>query len=165
MNWLVFITEMKSVYSAVRTGSLNKAVCSSFLKGYYLNLWIANKGLCTEWQEASTTTKIHADGSITERDRKRMELNPYDEHKIGTFVLVIMEENRGYEIPYCFEHTPDGMCPFVVWTLQSSTNYRGFLDRNHQPWPSAGHHLSNSCCQASDMTFAQAYHNRKTTEI
>jgi hypothetical protein len=25
---LVFITEMKSVYSAVRTGSLNKAVCA-----------------------------------------------------------------------------------------------------------------------------------------
>jgi hypothetical protein len=30
---LVFITEMKSVYSAVRTGSLNKAVCASYLKG------------------------------------------------------------------------------------------------------------------------------------
>jgi len=29
INWLVFITEMKSVYSAVRTGSLNKAVCAS----------------------------------------------------------------------------------------------------------------------------------------
>ena len=28
-----FITEMKSVYSAVRTGSLNKAVCASYLKG------------------------------------------------------------------------------------------------------------------------------------
>jgi hypothetical protein len=28
INRLVFITEMKSVYSAVRTGSLNKAVCS-----------------------------------------------------------------------------------------------------------------------------------------
>ena len=28
INWLVFITEMKSAYSAVRTGSLNKAVCS-----------------------------------------------------------------------------------------------------------------------------------------
>jgi hypothetical protein len=27
INWLVFITEMKSVYCAVRTGSLNKAVC------------------------------------------------------------------------------------------------------------------------------------------
>jgi len=26
INWLVFITEMKSVYSAVRTGSLNKAL-------------------------------------------------------------------------------------------------------------------------------------------
>ena len=30
INWLVFITEMKSVYCAVRTGSLNKAVCVSF---------------------------------------------------------------------------------------------------------------------------------------
>ena len=27
------MTEMKSVYSAVRTGSLNKAVCASSLKG------------------------------------------------------------------------------------------------------------------------------------
>ena len=33
VNWLVFITEMKSVYSAVRTGSLNKAVCASPVKG------------------------------------------------------------------------------------------------------------------------------------
>jgi len=29
---LVFITEMKSVYSAVRTGSLNKAVCALSFK-------------------------------------------------------------------------------------------------------------------------------------
>jgi hypothetical protein len=34
INWLVFITEMKSVYSAVQTGSLNNAVCASSLKGY-----------------------------------------------------------------------------------------------------------------------------------
>ena len=33
INWLVFITEMKSVYCAVRLGSLNKAVCASSLKG------------------------------------------------------------------------------------------------------------------------------------
>ena len=33
INWLVFITEMKSVYSAVRTGPLNKAVWHSSLKG------------------------------------------------------------------------------------------------------------------------------------
>ena len=33
INWLVFITEMKSAYSAVRTGSLNKAVWASSLKG------------------------------------------------------------------------------------------------------------------------------------
>ena len=36
ISWLVFITEMKSVYSAVRTGSLNKAVCASYLKGQRL---------------------------------------------------------------------------------------------------------------------------------
>ena len=33
INWLVFITQMKSVYSAVRTGALNKAVCASYLYG------------------------------------------------------------------------------------------------------------------------------------
>jgi hypothetical protein len=33
INRLVFITEMKSVYSSVRTGSLKKEVCSSSLKG------------------------------------------------------------------------------------------------------------------------------------
>jgi len=30
INWLFFVTEMKSVYSAVGTGSLNKAVCASY---------------------------------------------------------------------------------------------------------------------------------------
>ena len=32
INWLVCITEKKGVYCAVRTGSLNKAVCASSLK-------------------------------------------------------------------------------------------------------------------------------------
>ena len=35
IKWLVFITEMKSVYCAVRTGSLTKTVCASYLKGKY----------------------------------------------------------------------------------------------------------------------------------
>jgi hypothetical protein len=30
---LVFVTEMESAYCAVRTGSLNKAVCASVFKG------------------------------------------------------------------------------------------------------------------------------------
>ena len=38
INWLVFITEMKSVYCVVRTGSLNKAVCASYLKGKSLKI-------------------------------------------------------------------------------------------------------------------------------
>jgi len=33
INSLVFITEMKSIYCAVQTGSLNKAVCASSLEG------------------------------------------------------------------------------------------------------------------------------------
>ena len=32
INWLVFITEIKSVYCVVQTRSLNKAVCASSLK-------------------------------------------------------------------------------------------------------------------------------------
>jgi hypothetical protein len=36
INWFVFITEMESVYCAVRIGSLNKAVCASSLKGWHL---------------------------------------------------------------------------------------------------------------------------------
>jgi hypothetical protein len=38
INWLVFITEIKSVYSAVRSGSLNKAVCASSFKGLKLDI-------------------------------------------------------------------------------------------------------------------------------
>jgi len=39
INLLVFITQMKSVYSAVRTGSLNKAVCASsfYPTGYVMH--------------------------------------------------------------------------------------------------------------------------------
>ena len=39
INWLVFITEMKSVYCAVRTGSLNKVVCAFVLKGLITEIW------------------------------------------------------------------------------------------------------------------------------
>jgi hypothetical protein len=46
INWLVFVTEMKSVYSAVRTGSFNKAVCASSLKGYHSK--IVQFFLCVE---------------------------------------------------------------------------------------------------------------------
>ena len=33
INWLVFITEMKNVYCAARTGILNTTVCGSSVKG------------------------------------------------------------------------------------------------------------------------------------
>jgi hypothetical protein len=51
INWLVFITEIKSVYSAVRTGSLNKAVCASSLKGYWaLKIMASNN---SRWKAAN----------------------------------------------------------------------------------------------------------------
>ena len=43
INWLVVITEMKSVYCAVRTGYLNKSVCASYLKFTFQSpSWEAN---------------------------------------------------------------------------------------------------------------------------
>jgi len=45
INWLVFITEMKSVYSAVRTGFLNKAVYPSPLKVLYESLLNCKKNI------------------------------------------------------------------------------------------------------------------------
>jgi hypothetical protein len=40
---LVFITEMKSVYCAVRTGALNKAVCASSLNGLHTQIYVIFK--------------------------------------------------------------------------------------------------------------------------
>ena len=38
INLLVFMKEMKSVYSAVRTGSLNKAVCACYVMHHQFNI-------------------------------------------------------------------------------------------------------------------------------
>jgi len=57
INWLVFITEIKSVYSAVRTGSLNKAVFSSSLKGYS-NAKPGGRNIKYSWNAVSTIRKI-----------------------------------------------------------------------------------------------------------
>ena len=45
INWLVFITEMKSVYCAVRTGSLNTAVCPSSLMLGQLLSWLHSSSI------------------------------------------------------------------------------------------------------------------------
>ena len=39
INFFVFVTEMKSVYSAVRTGSLNRAVCALSLRVKLVPVW------------------------------------------------------------------------------------------------------------------------------
>jgi len=62
--------------------------------------------------------KNHADGTITETDSKGMGQTPYDGLKTVPFVLVMMKENRIYEILYFCEHKPDGMCSLAVCPLQ-----------------------------------------------
>ena len=43
INWLVSIIVVESVYCAVRTGSLNKAVCASSLTRLLTGSWTCNK--------------------------------------------------------------------------------------------------------------------------
>jgi len=51
MNLLVFVTEMKSVYSAVRPGYLNKAVCVSSLRvDFHASLSAFRKNIARELQ-------------------------------------------------------------------------------------------------------------------
>ena len=60
INWLVFITEMKSVYSAVRTGPFNKAVCASTVKGQYENFCLEIMTYCTIKRIISRETLLEA---------------------------------------------------------------------------------------------------------
>jgi len=81
INWLVFITEMKSIYSAVRTGALNRAVLASYLKGYlpivlrinYIQFISISKPLYMFLVVSTPTTRSssHSTHSISwcERDR------------------------------------------------------------------------------------------------
>ena len=55
INWLVFITEMKSVYCAVRTGSLNKAVCASS----FMLLRCYNRVSAIDWLPHISASQIH----------------------------------------------------------------------------------------------------------
>ena len=60
INWLVFITEMKSVYSAVRTGSLNKAVCASSSNGYNIRLLLTYQPTSCQtavWKQPCRTSR------------------------------------------------------------------------------------------------------------
>jgi hypothetical protein len=53
------VTEMESVYWAVRTGSLNKAVCASYLKGKcaYLRMYLRHNCWTVISDDASNLTK------------------------------------------------------------------------------------------------------------
>jgi hypothetical protein len=63
INWFVFITEMKSVYSAVRTGPLNKAAWTSSVKAFkgfaftntMMNLGVQSR-ICEFLSSRSTVT-------------------------------------------------------------------------------------------------------------
>jgi hypothetical protein len=63
----VFTAEMKSVYSAVQTGSLNKAVCTSSLKGQSTGLlFLDSLHFYSTFPKASRTSSHIALSSIFE---------------------------------------------------------------------------------------------------
>ena len=59
INWLVFITEMKSVYSAVRTGSLNQTYSFVF-KGFifYFKFLIRNINITSYNSQKCTVSEL-----------------------------------------------------------------------------------------------------------
>ena len=95
INWLVFITEMKSVYCAVRTGSLTKAVCASYLKGYnrqsssrVQNLHLSNE-FCTEIK-SSNIIKTHARTEICSAGKQSL----WNLHWLACFMLKQVDRGR-----------------------------------------------------------------------
>jgi len=59
INWLIFVTEVKSVYSAVRTGPLTKAVCASSLKGYFCFIYLKHRSLLQKAARPSSYNNLN----------------------------------------------------------------------------------------------------------
>ena len=83
INWLVFITEMKSVYNAVRTGSLNKAVCALHLGLLSSTLWSMGHSLIspriistgTAWRRVASFTSRPLYPQSTPHNRCQLDRN------------------------------------------------------------------------------------------
>ena len=76
INWLVFITEMKSVYCEVWTSSLNKTVCASSLKGQRGG-FCNGVGMCLLWG-ANWTHLCHLYSFLSEDPRSIPSLDLWD---------------------------------------------------------------------------------------
>jgi hypothetical protein len=63
INWLGFITEKKSVYCAVRTGCLNKAICASSLKGLRYGMFATTERIWSR-QTFLASLWFGSDGSL-----------------------------------------------------------------------------------------------------
>ena len=116
INWLVFITQMKSVYCAVRTGSLNKAVCASYLKGWYLG---------------KTLTKRNCmNGEISSRLNSRTP---------ATFLSTLLS----LLVPFCYRATLNSkmsgniifVCCFIwVWNLVTHIEGVNWFEGVREQW-------------------------------
>jgi hypothetical protein len=105
VNWLIFITEMKSVYSAVRTGPLNKAVCALSLYRFnyasrittrsfkssglscYVFGWFPTfrtnrmpSSLCAEEEKLHHPATIHTEASVSYTAPSALSLPIYCQH-------------------------------------------------------------------------------------
>jgi len=84
INWLVFITEMKIVYSAVRTGALNKAVwaSSSRVKDYFHLLHVT---ICS--QKYRCLSEIHC---LKFQDKEKSIMKMEEKHQVVISLLFIV---------------------------------------------------------------------------
>jgi hypothetical protein len=62
---------MKSVYSAVRTGSLNKAVCASSLRGYFTVTFCVHMSLAERVHGRLTVFGNIVSGKYTDLGRRK----------------------------------------------------------------------------------------------
>ena len=136
INWLVFITDLKSVYCAVRTGSLNKVVCASSVKGQrrsvqYMvkqkngNFWKTQQKLKKSkkknyWQKLNHYNlhfKLHALQNATESHSAEHATHTEWHKRTGTF-----EMRSGSERMYTWRRTPSTGRDFqtlIIWITVS----------------------------------------------
>ena len=139
INWLVFITETKSVYCAVRTGSLNKAVCALSLEGLK---YTTTTSLDIVWNSLSPSRSVNkimknCKGSLV-TNTKTPNLNS---HSYVAKVPISAEWNTvalgRYPPSATASHPRTRQCSDTNITLQTS-NKPQYLNRNV---------ATNSCVQ------------------
>ena len=143
INWLVFITDMKSVYSAVRTGSSNKEVCASSLKGYssqYILAIHCFQGEINSIKLHRTTSRIwRMNAEKTDVSWTLVVLVSRDEEEGNRFCLIwwnnlwyfsqvctILHALLPDPLPFSYQCSPGYFVlirPYITWAIVTYTDF------------------------------------------